>query len=126
MRPVLQSRGAEGVAEIDDALFGPKALGARLIGNEAAMAAVFWGDEADGGNFVDFCGEEARVQYEGIVLGGDEQEGHANLSGDALGADVIVIVLSVAIAKLRCGDEIVELADSSDRSDAVELVALRK
>src|ERR1700704_5681930 len=108
--------GAERGAEIDDALLGPEALVAGVFRNEAAMTAVLRRDKLDGGILIDFGGQEGSVGDEGVILRGDHERGHANLPRDAFRAHVVVIVLRVAIAELRRGDDVIELADRSDWS----------
>src|SRR5438874_2353523 len=74
----------------------------------------------------DFRGAKRGIRNEGIVLRRDHQEGHANLRGDALGACMIVIVLRMAIAELRRGDDVIEFAHRSNPWKPVEPVTLGK
>lgn len=113
-------------AEIDDALFGPETLGARVLGDEAAMAAVSRSNKADRRIFADLRRLEGSVRNERIILRGDHQERNADLSGHTLRADVVVIILGIAVAELRRSDDIIKLPDGSNRAEAVEFIALGK
>src|SRR5438874_12699213 len=94
--------------------------------NEAAMAAMLGRQKLNGGILADFGGQEGSVGDEGVVLRGDHQRGQADLSDDAFRADVFVIVLCVAIAELRRGDDVVKLTQGSNRRKAANRVALRE
>src|SRR6266850_5384118 len=118
--------GAERGAEFDNALLGPEALTSGVFRNEAAMAAVLGRNKLDGRILVDSGGQERTEGHEGIVLGGDQEQGHADLRRDAFRTHVLVIVLSVVIAELRRGDDVIESTDRPDWSQAGNRVALRK
>lgn len=90
------------------------------------MAAMPGRDKLDGGIRANFGRYKGCVRDEWIVLGGDHEHGDTDLGGDAFGADVVVIILGIAIAELRSGDDVVKLAYGSDRSKARDRVTLRK
>src|SRR6266571_4765631 len=87
------------------------------------MAAVSRSNKADCGILADLRRLERSVRNERIILRSDHQERHADLSGHALRADVVVIILGIAVAELRCGDDIIELAHRSNLAEAVEFIA---
>ena len=93
---------------------------------EAAMAAVLGREKLDSGIPADSGGQEGSVRDEGIVLCGDHEHGDADVSRYALRAHMVVIVLGVAIAEMRRGDDVIELTDSPNGSEALHRVALRK
>src|SRR5437588_6264022 len=120
------SHGSVSLAEIDDALLGPKALSTGALRNKSAMTAVSRGNETDRRIVADSCGRERSVGNERVVLSGDQEDGKADLRGDALGAGMLGVVLSVTVAELWRGDDIIELAYGSNGDKPVERVAVRK
>src|SRR5437879_10991105 len=90
------------------------------------MAAVLGRDKLDNRIRADFGRQERTKRNEGIILRGDQEHGNADLSGDAFRAHMIVIVLGIAIAELRRGDDVVELTDRANRWQTSDGVALRQ
>src|SRR6266849_3583154 len=90
------------------------------------MAAMLRRNKTNRRVVSDFRSGKRSIRNEGIVLRGDHQKRHTNLRGDALGAGMLVVILRVAVAKLRRGNNVIKFAHGSDRTEAVELVALWK
>ena len=97
-----------------------------MFRNEAAMAAVLGVNKPNRWVFVDLRSQEGRVRHEWIILRGDQQHRHADLSRDAFRPHVFVIVLRIVITKLRRGDQIIKFAHGANRPQAIELVTPRK
>src|SRR5437762_9548258 len=90
------------------------------------MASMLGRQKLNGGILADSGGQEGSVGDEGVILRGDHQRGQADMSGDALCADVFVIVLRVAIAEFWRSDDVIELTHGSNRWKAANRVALRE
>src|SRR5215472_17095253 len=125
-KAVWLARFSKSVAKIDDPLLGPETLGARVSGYEATVAAVSGSNKTNRRIFVYLRREVRSVRDKGIVLRGDHQERHADSRRHALGAGVCIVILSVAVAKARGDDEIIELANGPNRGQAVGGVEVGK
>ena len=74
------------------------------------MATMVRGDQVNGGMFVGTGGEDRGIRHEGIVFRSDEQSWHTQALKDSLSRRNFVILVGVAITKVRGGDEVIELA----------------
>lgn len=69
-----------GAAEFDDPRFGPETLAARFFRNKSAMAAITRCFDLDLGVLPQPGGLEGAEWDHRIVLGYEQQRGHANLA----------------------------------------------
>lgn len=110
-RPELYS---DAVTEFDDALLGPESILACFVGDECAMATMIWGDQVNCGMSVGTGGEDGRIGHEGIVFRSDDQGRNTQVLQDSLCRRSFVILVGVAVTKVRGGNEIIELANGAD------------
>ena len=122
---ITPGTGLEGLAEFDDAGFGPEAFVGRA-GNEGAVAAVFGSKDGD----VAIAGEggiaESGERDDGTVLCGNDEGGDANGADDAGSGGAVVVIGSAAKAAVFGGDQVVKCANAANFVEAVEGVFIRE
>ena len=90
------------------------------------MAAVLGGMECDVAVLLYAAGANRFIGDKGVVLSGDQEEGHADPVHYALGPGRFVVFLCVAIAEIRRRNGVVKFTDGADQTKTVARVCLRK